>query len=209
MNRKPVCMWIITVLAAICLFGCARCYQSEMSSAINAPDVVTASLEIPKAIVVYDSWSGNTQFIAEAMAKEMKCPAVQVKSVSEFVMADYDLIVIGSPVHNGAPTNEVDQFLTDLEAPRASAVFVTFGAPVFGPSSADKCLNSMAEKLHETCIGKFKCLGFHHIFRTYSNHPDEIDKTDAEKFAAGLLEQCRNIQQPEAGPAQPVNNETD
>ena len=208
MNRKFVCMYIITVLAVICLCGCAR-YQAEMSYTIDAPDVVTASLEIPKAIVVYDSWSGNTKLIAEAMAKEMKCPAVQVKNVSEFNMADYDLIVIGSPVHGGMPTGEVDQFLTDLETPRASAVFVTFGAPLFGPFTANRCLNSMAEKLHETCIGRFKCHGFHHLFRTYSDHPDEIDKTDAEKFAAGLLERCRKLTQPEAGPAQPVNNKTD
>lgn len=208
MIRRPVCMWIITVLATICLFGCAR-YQAEMSYTLDAPDIATASQEIPKAIVVYDSWSGNTELIAEAMAEEMKCPAVQVKNINEFVMADYDLIVVGSPVHGGMPTGEVDQFLTDLQTPRASAVFVTFGAPLFGPFTANRCLNSMAEKLHETCIGRFKCHGFHHIFRTYSDHPDEMDKTDAAKFAAGLLERCRNIQQPEAGPKQPVTHESD
>jgi len=208
MNRKPVCIWIITLLAAICLCGCAR-YQAEMSYTIDVPEVVTASQEIPKAIVVYDSWSGNTKLIAEAMAQEMKCLAVQVKDVSECVMADYDLIVIGSPVHGGMPTSEVDQFLTDLQTPRASAVFVTFGAPLFGPFTANRCLDSMAEKLHETCIGRFKCHGFHHIFRTYSDHPDEIDKTDAEKFAAGLLVRYQNLKQPEAGPAQPVTHESD
>jgi len=95
---------------------------------------------------------------------------------------------VGSPVHGGMPTSKMDDFLSELEPVNASAVFVTYGAPLFGSLTATRCLNSMEDQLNETCIGRFKCNGFHKIFRTYPCHPDEEDKSEAALFAAGLLE---------------------
>ena len=46
----------------------------------------------------------------------------------------------------------------------------------------------MEKKVGDTCIGRFKCNGFHKIFRTYPRHPDEVDKLEAALFAIGLLE---------------------
>ena len=32
-------------------------------------------------------------------------------------------------------------------------------------------------------VGKFKCPGFHHIFKTYKERPNKKDLENAEKFA--------------------------
>ena len=140
------------------------------------------------ALVVYDSWSGNTRLIAEEIASVLGCPAMMVDDAKDCVISDYDLVVVGSPVHGGVPTGKIDDFLSQMEPVRASAVFVTYGAPLFGTLTANSCLSSMEKKLNHTSLGRFKCNGLHKIFRTYPSHPDETDKSEAARFAAGLLE---------------------
>jgi flavodoxin len=189
MNRKFFCRLIIVAMLICGMFGC-----SYTSMSINKDVQIFKSLDpdYPKSIVVYDSWSGNTRFIAEAIAEKLMCPAVHVDQINEYVMDDFDLIVIGSPVHGGMPTGKIEKFLSELPKPRMSAVFVTFGAPLFGPLTANACLDKMEKKLSGTCLGRFKCHGFHKIFRTYPSHPDEKDKSDATQFAARLLARCLN-----------------
>ncbi len=187
MNRRSFCSLILAVTAHSFLVGCSR-YNETMHFNPAIPAVGSADSEYPKALVVYDSWSGNTGTIAESMAGELKCDAVAVSDTVDYTMTDYDLIIVGSPVHGAMPTGKIDRFLSELEKPRASAVFVTYGAPLFGPFMADTCLDSMEEKLQDTSLGRFKCHGFHQIFRTYPDHPDGQDRKDASQFAARLRE---------------------
>lgn len=174
-------------LMGFLISGCTT-HNAAMTFYKQAPESAQAAVEPVSAIVVYDSWSGNTRQIAEEIADVLDCPAIPVDEAGECVMADYDLIVVGSPVHGGMPTGEIDDYLSGLEAVRASAVFVTYGAPLFGTLTANRCLNSMEKKLGGHCVGRFKCNGFHKILRTYPSHPDETDKSEAARFAAGLLE---------------------
>ena len=169
------------------LVGCA----AQKTSYVKDPGTIHyTSIRSLKALVVYDSWSGNTASVAQVIADEIKCPAIPIDDVGTYVLEDYDLIVVGSPVHGGRPTGKISKFLSELETPRSSAVFVTYGAPFFGPAVADICLNSMEKKLRGTSIGRFKCHGFHHILRTYPKHPDQKDRTDAVAFARGLMILC-------------------
>ena len=189
MNRKRFCHIFLIAALIACIAGC-----SYTPASFNKDVQIIKSLEpdYPKSIVVYDSWSGNTQSIAEVIAGKLARPAVHVDQIEDYALNEYDLIVVGSPVHGGMPTGKIETFLSDLPAPRMSAVFVTFGAPLFGPMTANACLNKMEKKLHGTCLGRFKCRGFHQIFRTYPSHPDNHDKSDAEQFAETLLQRCLN-----------------
>ena len=181
---------MLAVTANSFLVGCSR-YNETMhyNRDLSAPGA--AKTGDPKAIVVYDSWSGNTKAIAEAMAGNLRCSAVGLNDVTDYTISDYDLLVVGSPVHGGMSTNKIDRFLSEIDKPRASAVFVTYGAPLFGPFMADTCLDSMEEKLQDSSLGRFKCHGFHHIFRTYPDHPDNKDRKDAAQFAAGLCKRWK------------------
>lgn len=187
MNRKNLCRFITAAILACCMCGCS---YTTMHINNDVQIVQSGHPDYPKALVVCDSWSGNTRFIAEVIAEQLNCPAVHIDQINEYALDDIDLIVIGSPVHGGMPTGKISAFLSELPKPRMSAVFVTFGAPLFGPMTANACLDNMEKKLHGTCLGRFKCHGFHKIFRTYSSHPDEKDKSDAVEFAVRIRERC-------------------
>jgi len=190
MNRRSFCALTLAVAANGFLFGCSR-YHETMHYNRDLTTTGAAGPGYPKALVIYDSWSGNTKAIAETMAVGLKCSAIGINDAVDYTMSDYDLIVVGSPVHAAMPTGKIDRFLSELEKPRASAVFVTYGAPLFGPIMADTCLDSMEEKLQGSSLGQFKCHGFHQIFRTYPDHPDKMDRQDAAHFAVGLCERWR------------------
>ncbi len=187
--------FVIVFLLAGFLIGCGG--YTAITFHLDAPAVTRVVPKYPQAIVVYDSWSGNTELIAEVIADKLRAPAVHVMDTGEYELADYDFIVVGSPVHEGFPTRRIAKFLDGLEKPPLSAVFVTFGAPGFGPFTANLCLDKMEKKLGGTSLGRFKCHGFHQIMRTYPDHPDEKDESEAAQFAAGLLERCATAVQPE------------
>ena len=186
MDKKLLCLTIMVFFVGILSSGCTT-HNAVMTFQKEAAKMEASDANDLKAIVVYDSWSGNTALIADEIARVLHCPSIQVDNAGEYAMADYDLIVVGSPVHGGMPTDKIDTFLSELESVKTSAVFVTYGAPLFGSFTANRCLDSMEEKLGQTSLGRFKCNGFHKIFRTYPRHPDEEDKSEAALFAAGLL----------------------
>jgi len=204
MNRNLIFRFLLSAMLVCSIFGC-----SYTTATFNKDIQVFKSSDpgYPKSIVVYDSWSGNTKLIADAIAEELTCPSIQVDQINEYKINDYDLIVIGSPVHGGMPTGKIDKFLSDMPKPRMSAVFATFGAPLFGPLTADACLNKMEKKLQGTCLGRFKCHGYHKLFFTYPSHPDEQDKADAAKFAAEIRNLCINYENMKSGPVTEISDE--
>jgi len=189
---------ILIVFWAVVIFsGCAT-HNAAMDFHVEALDPRPPGSAYLKSIVVYDSWSGNTGKIADEIARVLNCPSVHVDKAAEYFPGCYDLIVVGSPVHGGVPTDKIEEFLAGLEDVSASAVFVTYGAPLFGSWTADGCLSSMEEQLGQTSVGRFKCNGLHKIFRTYPSHPDDTDLSEAARFAEGLLERVPLAESPKA-----------
>jgi flavodoxin len=186
MNQRKYCLLIIAFLISVLFSGCAT-HNAAMDFHADVRQFQQTNPEYPKSIVVYDSWSGNTGKIADEIARALNCPSVHMDDIGEYFPGQYDLIVVGSPVHGGRPTDKIETFLSELENINASAVFVTYGAPFFGTFTANRCLDFMEKELHQTSLGRFKCNGLHKIFRTYPSHPDETDISEAALFAEGLL----------------------
>ncbi len=203
MNKIFFRFFVTGLVLVLFLAGCGG--YNEITLHKDVPATAGWEPDYPETIVVYDSWSGNTGRIAKVIAEELAAPAVKVDKVDEYNMDDFDLIVVGSPVHGGAPTGEIEDFLTALSRPPLSAVFVTFGAPGFGPATANACLDKMEKKLQKTSLGRFKCRGFHHIMRTYPDHPNEEDMAKAAQFAVELRELCLNAKKSKA----PAENKAD
>jgi flavodoxin len=71
-----------------------------------------------KAFIIYDSWYGNTEKIAQAigsgLAGEVKVLRVGEANPSE--LKTCDLLIVGSPVHGGRATPELDAFIKQLPA---------------------------------------------------------------------------------------------
>lgn len=148
-------------------------------------------MEKIKTIVVYDSISNNTKRVAEEIATTLICKAIFIDNISKYRLEDYDLIILGTPVYGGRPTEKVNQFLDNLNKSKYCAVFCTYGAPFLGKITAESCLGYMKKKANTKIIGEFKCLGFHRFLRTYRNHPDKKDLVNARNFAKELLEKVK------------------
>ncbi len=74
---------------------------------------------MPKGIVLYYSRSGNTQEMAEAIAKAMNdsglnTECTSVEKVHPDDLPEYDAIVIGSPCYYGQMAAPVKQLIDDL-----------------------------------------------------------------------------------------------
>ncbi|MBW2637270.1 MAG: hypothetical protein JRC86_07095 [Deltaproteobacteria bacterium] len=181
----------IVFVATLLIFSCTgKKTATLIPEKSKKPESVSVIAETLKPLVVYDSWSGNTKIIAEIIAHELRCDAVFIADTKKYDMNAYNLIIIGSPVHSGMPTNKIKRFLSRVKPPGHSAVFVTYGAPGFGPLTAKACLSYMESKLGGTCIDRFKCHGFHHILKTYSDHPNTNDAKEAISFASDLEKRC-------------------
>ena len=86
-------------------------------------------------IIAYDTKYGNTQLVAEEIAKGMRDVGVEaavtnIREVDLEVLADYDVILVGAPVHFGAPSRAVMKFIDKMAGlgfkGKKGAVFDTY-----------------------------------------------------------------------------------
>lgn len=64
-----------------------------------------------KNLVVYDSMYGNTEKLAQAMAKELKGKAIKIGEVKAEEVMGAKLLIVGSPTQAGRPTAALSLFL--------------------------------------------------------------------------------------------------
>lgn len=68
-----------------------------------------------KALVLFDSNYGNTQKIAEVIAKEVEAKTINVTDVKTEDLKGIKLLILGSPINGWRPTGNTIQFLNRLE----------------------------------------------------------------------------------------------
>lgn len=70
---------------------------------------------IMNACVLYFSLTGNTRKFAETISNSLKIPAVfDLTTTEPSVVNDYDLIILGTPVHGFNPSKEALAFVERL-----------------------------------------------------------------------------------------------
>ncbi|HOY46916.1 MAG TPA: flavodoxin domain-containing protein [Candidatus Dojkabacteria bacterium] len=67
-----------------------------------------------KALVLYDSFFGNTKLVAEIIAKELDCKAVKVDEFNPDMLQGLQLLVVGSPIRGWRPSPLTHEFLNAL-----------------------------------------------------------------------------------------------
>ena len=77
-----------------------------------------------KALVVYDTFFGNTEQIAQAIARALDAEAVKADGVRAEQLAGLDLLVVGSPTRAFRPSPNTSAWLKGLEAGALSGVKV-------------------------------------------------------------------------------------
>jgi archaetidylinositol phosphate synthase len=138
-----------------------------------------------RAIVIYDSSSGNTRQVAIEIAKGIGCTAKQVSEVND--IEDYHLVVLGSPNRRKRPTQAMQRFQDAISIrPPLLAVFATFGLPIWGHFTAPMCLRYMMRKWNMKAIARFECPGYHQKYKTYRGRPGQRDLVKAYRFGLKL-----------------------
>ncbi len=139
-----------------------------------------------KSIVIYDSYTGNTKKIAEAIAKTLNCKSEHINNANKNKIEEYNLVVIGTPIHGGMPSKKIKNFLKEIKINKSCVLFCTYGVPFLGKFLANNCLNYMEKRINAKCVGKFKCPGFHQIIKMYKGRPNKKDLENVIKFAQSL-----------------------
>ena len=111
-----------------------------------------------KVIVVYDSLFGNTKMVAESIIEGMKqvlkvdATLGKPKEIDLNRLAEYDIILVGSPNHVGGATMGIRRFIgklgkISLEG-KLAAVFDTYAAKDF-----EKAAKKMEKQIREKVPG--------------------------------------------------------
>jgi archaetidylinositol phosphate synthase len=138
-----------------------------------------------RAIVIYDSMTGNTQLVAEQIAAGLGCGTCRVSEAAG--IGEYSLVVLGSPNLRKEATAKMKQFQArTADRPRMLAVFATYGAPIWGQISVPFCLRSMGEAWGLRPVARFACKGLHPKYKTYKGRPNDEDKLGAFLFGLKL-----------------------
>lgn len=67
-----------------------------------------------KSLVIYDSFFGNTQKIAEIIAEEIGAQLKKVQEATKNDLQDLELLVVGSPTRAFRPSPDTTSFLNSL-----------------------------------------------------------------------------------------------
>ena len=116
--------------------------------------------ETTRAIVVYETKYGNTKIVAERIMQGLKtkkgieADITELKNLDIKKLANYDLLIIGSPNHARSPTRGIRKFIDQLGKldlkKKQFAVFDTCGG--------DKALGQAAKKMEENIAKKAPAL---------------------------------------------------
>jgi flavodoxin len=144
-------------------------------------------------IVCYSHHHGNTQKVAEVIAKELDAEVKTPEQVTPSELADFDLVGFGSGIYMSKPHKSMLELADNLISVNSKKAFIfsTSGQPYNG----DKFHSKLREKVKGkgyTVLGEFNCTGFDTFgpFKLVGGlrkgHPNEEDLKEALGFAEKL-----------------------
>ena len=67
-----------------------------------------------KACVLYFSLTGNTKKFAESISESLNIPVFDLATSKPSIVEDYDVLILGTPVHGLSPAKPVSSFIEKL-----------------------------------------------------------------------------------------------
>jgi len=133
-------------------------------------------------LVVYFSRGGKTRKVAEAIAQELGCKAVDLRKETPDV-SGVELLIVGSGNYGGKPHETLQEFLSSLQPSNngKAAVFATSGGP--DPKGIPIMKTALEAKGYKV-ISSFDCRG--KFLFANRGHPNEDDLKNAKAFAREL-----------------------
>ena len=178
------CMILFVVLGQVTVLNRTRGMLRQIRRMEWRKDLAGRGLH-RRALVAYDSLTGNTAKVAAAVAEALHADLKRVENAANG--ETYDLVVIGSPTISSKPTDKVMRFLRAQPALRNYAAFTTYGAPVVGPKTARRCLGCITSAVGRPPLATFMCIGFHPLIKVINrSRPNDNDLLDAFLFGMRL-----------------------
>ena len=158
-----------------------------------------------KTLVTYESHTGNTKKIAEAIfdaieGEKSLIPIAEGPNIDEF-----SLVFIGFPVHSHSVPYKVETFLRSIPAGKKVAFFSTHGTLTGSRLSREALEHAVTLASKARVLGTFACRGkvslkalevlskspehtaWTDMAASARSHPDESDLKDAQAFAQWIL----------------------
>ena len=178
-----------------------------------------------KAIVIYDSKTGNTEKVANTIQKtlvEKKVASIirKIEDAFEEELYNYDLVILGTPTFQWLPSKRVQRFinrkmtlhenrgdvkpLAPLIPGKKAVVFCTYSSPFTGIESALPCIKYMAQFFKH--IG-FEVAGEWYVIGEFHGNEERSTKgmlgdirgrpnqTDMEEVRARVITLLRSFRQ--------------
>ncbi len=152
-----------------------------------------------KIIVVVESpHQGNTQKVAEAMAKVAPITLTTIEEAPKYRFKDFDIVGFGSGIYYGKHSKRLIEFVKPLCNERAySFVFSTRGG---NKTDGNKALADLLRSKNKVVLGEFSCKGIDKfsVFRLVGGinkeHPNESDLKDAQEFILGVIKKYEDME---------------
>jgi flavodoxin len=134
------------------------------------------------SLVVYFSRGGNTRKVAEAIANELGCNAVDIMKERPNI-SNIDLLIVGSGTYGAKPGKEFMSFIEEIPQTtgKRAALFATCSSGVVLWFDSIKGL--LESKGYQIC-GSFQCFG--QIYFVRRGHPTSEELASAANFAIQL-----------------------
>jgi flavodoxin len=158
-----------------------------------------------KTLVTYDSRTGNTKHIAEAIFDAVDGEKALIPISDGPDLDDFSLVFIGFPVHSHSVPYKVETFLKSIPGGKKIALFSTHGTLTGSRLSREALEYAVTLASKARVLGTFTCRGkvsfealevlgkspehtaWTEMAASARSHPDESDFKDAQAFAHWIL----------------------
>jgi flavodoxin len=158
-----------------------------------------------KTLVAYESRTGNTKKIAEAIFEAVEGEKSLIPIAEGPDCDEFSLIFIGFPVHSHSIPFRVETFLKNIPAGKKIALFSTHGTLTGSRLSREALEYAATLTSKAQLLGTFSCRGkvslkalealgkspehaaWTEMAASARSHPDENDLKDAQAFARWIL----------------------
>ena len=108
------------------------------------------------ACVLYFSLTGNTKRFAETISNMLNIPVFDLSQSMPSIVADYDVLILGTPVHGLSPAKPVSSFIEKLPKANEKKTII-FSTYAIRKGKANKKLeNELAEMGYQTILSLSK-----------------------------------------------------
>jgi len=105
-----------------------------------------------KTCLLYFSLTGNTKRFAEAISNSLGIPALDLSKSNPDLVKDFDLVIIGTPIHGFSPARPVSSFIEKLPETNDKKVIIFSTYAIRQGKANMKLEKELAEKGYQTIL---------------------------------------------------------